>query len=379
MNKAYLLDTNIVSEFTRERPNKNVIALYEARKNICAISATSFQELVYGAEKMPEGKRKNSIKNFIENLKNNMEIIPYDGFAAEICGRLSGQCSAEGKTLPYADTQIAATAIANGMVLVTHNAQDFSQATERSFLRVEDWFSQQVIALTIFDCRFTKEHKMDFSYILKTAKILPEKLADFGFEKNDDSFLCRKDLAGTDFYVVLKLESENLSAEVFEKTTDERYVLFDVESAKGSFVCSVRKQVLDIIDKFREKCCVSTDVKKKYAEFIQERFGINGDNPWQETPEYTVFRCENKKWFALVMKIKFRQIGIFGDEDVFVVNLKSDCEKIPEIVDKKTVFPAWHMNKKYWITVLLTSATDWKKLCELTERSFELVNKKNRG
>lgn len=142
MNKAYLLDTNIVSEFTRERPNKNVIALYEARKNICAISATSFQELVYGAEKMPEGKRKNSIKNFIENLKNNIEIIPYDGFAAEICGRLSGQCSAEGKTLPYADTQIAATAIANGMVLVTHNTQDFSQATERSFLRVEDWFSQ---------------------------------------------------------------------------------------------------------------------------------------------------------------------------------------------------------------------------------------------
>ena len=220
---------------------------------------------------------------------------------------------------------------------------------------------------------------MDFSYILKTAKILPEKLADFGFEKNDDSFLCRKDLAGTDFYVVLKLESENLSAEVFEKTTDERYVLFDVERAKGSFDCSVRKQVFGIIDKFREKCCVSTDVKKKYAEFIQERFGINGDNPWQDTPEYTVFRCENKKWFALVMKIKFRQIGIFGDEDVFVVNLKSDCEKIPEIVDKKTVFPAWHMNKKYWITVLLTSATDWKKLCELTERSFELVNKKNRG
>lgn len=142
MNKAYLLDTNIVSEFTRERPNKNVIALYEARKNICAISATSFQELVYGAEKMPEGKRKNSIKIFIENLKNNIEIIPYDGFAAEICGRLSGQCSAEGKTLPYSDTQIAATAIANGMVLVTHNTQDFSQATERSFLRVEDWFSQ---------------------------------------------------------------------------------------------------------------------------------------------------------------------------------------------------------------------------------------------
>ena len=142
MNKVYLLDTNIVSEFTKEYPNQNVLALYEARKNMCAISATSFQELVYGAEKMPDGKRKNSITNFVENLRNNMEIIPYDGFAAEICGQLSGQCSKEGKTLPYCDTQIAATAIANGMVLVTHNTADFEEAAERSFLRVEDWFQE---------------------------------------------------------------------------------------------------------------------------------------------------------------------------------------------------------------------------------------------
>lgn len=143
MKKIYLLDTNIVSEFSKERPNKNVIDLYEARKNFCAISAVTWQELVYGAERMPEGKRKNSIVNFTENLKNNIEIIPYDDFAAGICGQLSGKCSTEGKTLPYCDTQIAATAIANGMVLVTHNATDFAEVAERSFLRTEDWFSAE--------------------------------------------------------------------------------------------------------------------------------------------------------------------------------------------------------------------------------------------
>ena len=142
MNKAYLLDTNIVSEFVRERPNEKVLSLYAARKELCAISSITWQELIFGLSKMPEGKRKTYLKKCFEIYKDEFEIIPYDGFAAEICGRLSGQCSAEGKTLPYADTQIAATAIANGMVLVTHNTQDFSQATERSFLRVEDWFSQ---------------------------------------------------------------------------------------------------------------------------------------------------------------------------------------------------------------------------------------------
>lgn len=218
---------------------------------------------------------------------------------------------------------------------------------------------------------------MDYSYILKTARIQVERLGAFGFERNGGLYFCRKEIPGTEFYTVLKIEGENLSAEVFDKATDERYVLFDVEGANGSFIGSVRKLVFDIVDDFRAKCCISTDVKKKYIEFIQERFGIDGDCPWPENPEYMVFRCRNKKWFALVMKIKFRQLGIPGDEDVFVVNLKADCERIPEIVDKRTVFPAWHMNKKHWITVLLTAVADWEKLCMLTERSFELVNGKN--
>ena len=52
-----------------------------------------------------------------------------------------GEGSAQGKPLSYCDTQIAATAIANGMVLVTRNVSDFKTAKEKSFLNVENWFS----------------------------------------------------------------------------------------------------------------------------------------------------------------------------------------------------------------------------------------------
>lgn len=143
MKKIYLLDTNIISEFSKERPNQNVIALYEARKNFCAISAITWQELIYGLERMPDGKRKTYIEECLVEYKEEFEIIPYDDFAAGICGQLLGKCPKEGKSLPYYDTQIAATAIANGMVLVTHNTTDFAEATERSFLRTEDWFSAE--------------------------------------------------------------------------------------------------------------------------------------------------------------------------------------------------------------------------------------------
>lgn len=141
MNKMYLLDTNIVSEFSKERPNENVLALYEARKDLCAISAVTWQELVFGVSKMPEGKRKTYIEKCLVEYKEDFEIIPYDEFSADICGQLSGTCAKSGKNLPCLDTQIAATAIANGMILVTRNTADFEEAAERSFLKLENWFT----------------------------------------------------------------------------------------------------------------------------------------------------------------------------------------------------------------------------------------------
>lgn len=140
MNKVYLLDTNIVSEFSKENPNENVIAFYEARKHLCAISTVTWQEMIYGVSKMPDGKRKETISDFLDNLRDNINIIPYDEFSANICGQALGTFETKGKSLQICDTQIAATAISNGMVLVTHNTKDFAPLAERCFLKVEDWF-----------------------------------------------------------------------------------------------------------------------------------------------------------------------------------------------------------------------------------------------
>ena len=165
---------------------------------------------------------------------------------------------------------------------------------------------------------------MDYSYILKTSKVLPEKLAEFGFEEKNGSYFCRKNILNGDFYSIIELKGNFLTAKVFESGSDERYVLFDVENANGSFVGEIRNQVRKIIELFRSQCCKTSDTKKKYVDFIQNKFGCKGDNPWSDTPENTVFRCKNKKWFALIIKIKFSRLGLSGDEEVFAVNLKAN-------------------------------------------------------
>lgn len=141
MKKAYLLDTNIVSEFSKANPNPQVLEFYQARKNLCAISAITWQELTRGVSRLPEGKRKATLQSFIENFEANTEVISYDKFASQICGEMQANAEKDGHTLPFYDSQIAATAISNGMVLVTHNIADFEPMREKSFLRVEDWFT----------------------------------------------------------------------------------------------------------------------------------------------------------------------------------------------------------------------------------------------
>ena len=141
MKKTYLLDTNIVSEFSKANPNPQVLEFYQARKNLCAISAITWQELTRGVSRLPEGKRKATLQSFIENFEANTEVISYDKFASQICGEMQANAEKEGHTLPFYDSQIAATAISNGMVLVTHNIADFEPMREKSFLRVEDWFT----------------------------------------------------------------------------------------------------------------------------------------------------------------------------------------------------------------------------------------------
>ena len=216
---------------------------------------------------------------------------------------------------------------------------------------------------------------MDYSYILNTSLPQKDKLLAFGFSEADGRLVLKKEIAGGQFYAEIKLSDKNLSADVFETATGEKYVLFNVASAQGAFVGQIRSEVLDVIEEIRAKCFISQDIKEKYVDFLHSYFNAPGDNPWaaQEGTPSTVFRCPNKKWFALLMQIKFKNLGFESDEPVWAVNLKA--ENVEAITDKKSIFPAYHMNKKYWITVLLTAVTDFDKLCELTKKSYALVQK----
>nr|WP_318660698.1 type II toxin-antitoxin system VapC family toxin [uncultured Treponema sp.] len=142
MKPVYLLDTNVISEFVKQKPNKAVLKRLSENYGLCAICSTVWQESIFGYESMPEGKRKDKIKTYLEKIRISYDILPYDSFASQICGEIRARCKLAGKPAPFYDAQIAATAIANGMILITHNTEDYRLLVENSSLKIEDWWEE---------------------------------------------------------------------------------------------------------------------------------------------------------------------------------------------------------------------------------------------
>lgn len=107
---------------------------------------------------------------------------------------------------------------------------------------------------------------------------------------------------------------------------------------------------------------------------ITEAYGSVAEYPWASAPSYGVYRHNhNKKWFAVIMDIPASKLGIEKDEIISIVNLKSDPILIGSLHKDEGIYPAYHMNKSHWISVLLDGTVDDEKLKWLTEVSFSLT------
>ncbi len=114
-----------------------------------------------------------------------------------------------------------------------------------------------------------------------------------------------------------------------------------------------------------------------FEKYIEETYGANAEYLWRSAPSFAVFRHQdNRKWFAVLMDIPKSKLGLSGEELVSVVNLKCETLLIDWLVHDKGIFRGYHMNKSYWITVLLDKSVDDEKIKWLLQMSFDITKKK---
>ena len=111
--------------------------------------------------------------------------------------------------------------------------------------------------------------------------------------------------------------------------------------------------------------------KQEFLNMCLSSYGTTPDYPFDEDFETAVLRHENnRKWYAIVMRVSRRKFGFDSDEVIDVVNLKLPTEMFGSFGASDGVYPAYHMNKLHWISVLLLDAPE-DVVSFLTNSSFE--------
>lgn len=126
---SYLLDTNIVSEWVKTRPDSGVVNWLEtADEDRVFISVVTLAELRYGVERMPSGARRSRLEKWLrDELPARFEgrVLPVDGGVADAWGRILARSESTGRRMSAIDGFIAATAETRGLALVTRNTAHF--------------------------------------------------------------------------------------------------------------------------------------------------------------------------------------------------------------------------------------------------------------
>ena len=179
----------------------------------------------------------------------------------------------------------------------------------------------------------------------------------------------------------MKIEIKNglVRVKLIDGETGEPFTLFNVVGAQGGYVQNLRSECEKVLKDIAEKCCeqeiFKSDEAKKVIEHIHKKYGDELEFLWEKFPENAICRRkDNKKWYVAFIRLPKNKLSLNGTEKVDILDVRSD--EVEKLIDNKTILPAYHMNKKNWVTILLDGNGDLKTVYDLVDKSCLLAKKK---
>lgn len=108
--------------------------------------------------------------------------------------------------------------------------------------------------------------------------------------------------------------------------------------------------------------------------YTKETYGIEPDYPWKKSPNSAVLRhTGSRKWFGLIMEVPCAHLDLDKAGAADILNVKCDPILIGSLRNEEGILPAYHMNKEYWISILLNSSFPKENVCSLLDFSYKLT------
>ncbi len=218
-----------------------------------------------------------------------------------------------------------------------------------------------------------------------TDKIFKARVPDFdllqkyGFVKKENSFVYVKDILASRFNLTIKISlNGEITTKLIDKEVNDEYILHLVEFANGEFVTSIKAEYERVLKDIQSKCFKKQVFRsfqaKNVIDYCYKKYGDCLEFLWEKVDDNAIIRRKDtRKWYAVFMLIAKNKLGLEGEEIIEVLNLKLGKEKVSNLIDNKKYFKAYHMNKNYWITILLDESKSVKEILNLVDISYSLA------
>lgn len=216
--------------------------------------------------------------------------------------------------------------------------------------------------------------------IFENYQFLESKLKEYGFKKKGKKFLYETHLTNENFKVILTYE-KSIIGKIMDLDASDEYTMFRTGNIKG-FAAEIRQKFVDILLDVRKNCCKNQYFKAAQArrinDYIFNQYEGVPEFLWERLPNFCAYRLKsNKKWYAILGVIPRNKVDSSAiiAEEVEVLNVKVDSKQIQEILALDGIYPAYHMNKKSWISIILDDTLKDEEIQQRLDFSYKSLIK----
>ncbi len=219
--------------------------------------------------------------------------------------------------------------------------------------------------------------------LFRKTKIDFEKILEYGFKKDKSLYKYSKNIMNDTFRADIEINNDGIvKGKVYDLSFGDEYTNFRIEDSTGSFVRQVKYEFKNLLKDIRNNCFTSQtfiyDQSNRITKLIKEKYGDEPEFEWEKFPGYATFRNkDNKKWYGIVMNIDKNKLDEKSTGEVEIIDIKLEPNEIDYLLKQDGFYPAYHMNKKSWITIILNNTISDEKIMNLIEKShsYTIINK----
>lgn len=215
--------------------------------------------------------------------------------------------------------------------------------------------------------------------VFNRYKVKEDKLLTYGFSFIDDEYLYKKRMKNNDFELIVEIKNKKINSKLIDVNFNDEFKQIDME-VTGNFIGELKEEcrnlLIDIRDKCFEKVMFIFPQSNRISNLVKEKYDIDPEFLFDSSPGFGVFRNKtNKKWFGMIMNLPKNKIIGDSKEEIEAINLKLANDNNEYELEEGT-YPAYHMNKKYWASIILDDTLSDEKVMKLIDISYNLVNLK---